>query len=150
MNTSQEGIDLIKGFEEFRSHSYQDSVGIWTIGYGSTRYATGKHVGPNEQIAETVADILLTQKIHQNDQVMNQVIKVTIPQNQWDALSSLMYNIGDGAFSTSTLLRVLNSGDHTAASAHFLDWDRITLHGEKIVAPGLLNRRKKEQALFLR
>lgn len=149
MNTSQNGINLIKSFEELRLHSYKDDAGVNTIGYGSTRYATGRPIGPNDTITEVVADILLTQKIHQNDVIMNHLIRVPINQNKWDSISSLMYNIGDGAFSESTLLRLLNAGDDLGASKQFIRWDKITVKGKKISSPGLLNRRKKETKLFL-
>lgn len=149
MNISQSGINLIKHFEGVRLKSYQDSAGVYTIGYGSTRYATGKRVGPDETITEQVADILLTQKLNQNDAVINALVKVPITQNQHDALASFEYNVGDGALRTSTLLKLLNAKDYHGAAIHFTDWDKITVKGQKEVSQDLLKRRQEEAKLFL-
>lgn len=149
MNISQKGIDMIKGFEELFLRSYQDDGGTWTVGYGTTRYAMGKAVGPDETITEQVAEILLLQKLKDNDVRISELVKVPLTQNQWDATADFEYNLGDGALASSTYLRILNTGAYTAAVPHLLAWDEITIHGTKQVAPGLLKRRQAEMQLFL-
>ncbi len=73
---------------------------------------------------------------------------VTVPlnQNQFDALVSLTYNIGSGAFNNSTLLKKLNKGDYQGAADQFLVWNKA---GGKVMK-GLVRRREAEQALFLK
>jgi lysozyme len=67
-------------------------------------------------------------------------------QAQFDALVSLVYNVGGGDFAKSKMLRKLNAGDYQGAPEEFLDWDHAG--GERI--PGLTIRRRKEHDLFVK
>ena len=69
---------------------------------------------------------------------------VTLNQNQYDALCSLVFNIGASAFNGSTLLRKLKAGDYTGAADQFLAWKRAGNDPDI-----LLPRRQRERALFL-
>jgi hypothetical protein len=73
------------------------------------------------------------------------VVKVPLTQNQFDALVSLVYNIGQTAFSNSTLLKKLNAKDYQGAADQFLRWNK----GGGKVMKGLVRRREAERALFL-
>ena len=75
---------------------------------------------------------------------MNKVIKVPVDKNQQLALLSLRYNIGENAFNTSTLLKLLNSGNYDGASARFAEW-RLS---EGMINKGLVARRERERQLF--
>lgn len=77
---------------------------------------------------------------------MSKYVKVKLTQNQFDALVSFVYNVGVGAFRTSTLLRKLNNGDYVGAAAEFKRWK----FGGGKELPGLVRRRKAEEQLFLR
>ena len=68
-----------------------------------------------------------------------------LSQSQFDALVSLVFNIGGGAFRKSTLLQKLNAGDYAGASNEFMRW--IKAKGR--VLGGLVTRRAAERALFL-
>ena len=79
------------------------------------------------------------------DACLDKHIKVKVSQNQFDALASFVYNVGETAFKDSTLLRKLNAGDFQGAGAQFDVW--VNAGGKKV--QGLVNRRAKEKALFL-
>jgi lysozyme len=152
MNLSEHGIKVIKNFEGLRLNAYRDIAGIWTIGYGSTKYADGKPVKcgdklANEQQADTLFRTTLTNYIN----AVNKGIKVFLTQNQFDALVSFTYNLGTGVIITSTLIKKLNSGDYIGAADQFLIWNKITdpKTGEKVVSKTLSQRRKQERTLFL-
>ncbi|PRP70895.1 muraminidase [Chromobacterium amazonense] len=140
MQTSANGINLIKQFEGLKLTAYQDSVGVWTIGYGHT----GRDVKPSQTISSNQADQLLRQDLARFEQGVSNLIKVSIKQNQFDALVSFSYNLGLGNLQSSTLLRLLNQGDYQAAAGQFPLWNKA---GGKVL-PGLTRRRLAEQALF--
>lgn len=146
---SQEGIDFIKSFEGVRLRSYADAGGTFTIGWGSTRYVTGKPVGYNETITLEAANVLLYTKLNDNDVRIAELVKVPLSQNEWDAVADFEYNLGDGALAGSTFLRILNTGDFLGAAPHLLAWDEVTVNGTKHVSPDLLKRRQAEMQLFL-
>ncbi|MBM2884524.1 muraminidase [Chromobacterium amazonense] len=141
MQTSSNGIQLIQQFEGLRLTAYQDSVGVWTIGYGHT----GPDVRAGLSISDSQATQLLSQDLRRFEQGVSNLVKVAINQNQFDALISFSYNLGLGNLQSSTLLRLLNQGDYRGASGQFPLWDKA---GGKVL-PGLQKRRQAEQALFL-
>src|ERR1700759_2718625 len=97
MNISTKGIAIIKNFEGLSLSAYRDEAGIWTIGYGSTRYHDGKKIGPGDKLAnETQADALLRNTLGQYQEAVNGHVKVPLTQNQYDALVSFTYNVGTG------------------------------------------------------
>ena len=143
---NQDGLNLIKEFEGFRSTAYLCPAKVWTIGYGSTFYPDGRRVKQGDKITPNEAEILLRDTVQSfADQVSN-LINVPITDNQFSALVSLTFNIGIGAFSKSTLLRVLNQRNYTEASNQFLRWNRA---GGRILE-GLTRRRNRERQLFLK
>jgi lysozyme len=152
MKLSDHGLAVIKNFEGLRLEAYRDVAGVWTIGYGSTRYHDGKSVKPGDKLASEVqADALFRNTLDQYEDAVNQHVKVTISQNQFDALVSFCYNEGTGALKESSLLIKLNEKNYAEAANHFLAWDKITdpKTGKKIVCDTLVQRRKEESRLFL-
>ena len=142
MNISQKGLDLIKTFEGCELVAYKDIAGVWTIGYGHT----GADVTPGLKISQGQADVLLRQDVEKFARGVTSAVEVPINQNQFDALVSFAYNVGLGALSSSTLLKLLNEKtDKTIVAAEFLRWCKAD--GQTV--EGLLRRRKAEQALFL-
>ena len=146
MKISQVGIDLIKEFEGFRTHPYRDSVGIWTVGYGTTHYMSGRHVTKNDQdINEITASHLLEDEVNKTyAHAVNVYVQVQLTQNQFDALVSFVYNLGTGSLKQSTLLRKLNSGDYVGATNEFHKWSHAGGH----VIHGLAIRREREKEVF--
>ncbi|BEO21897.1 lysozyme [Serratia marcescens] len=145
MQISKSGIELIKRFEGLRLKAYQDSVGVWTIGYGWTQPVDGKKVGPGMQIDQATADRLLKCGVVQYEQGVNQLVKVKITQGQFDALVSFAYNLGLRSLSTSTLLKKLNDGDKQGAADEFGKW--VNAGGKRL--DGLVARRAAEREMFL-
>ncbi|MDB4926767.1 lysozyme [Mucilaginibacter sp.] len=152
MTLSKEGEKLIKSFEGLRLNAYRDSAGVWTIGYGSTRYHDGYTVKPGDKLAsEAQADALFENTLGQYEAAVNKFVEVLLSQQQFDALVSFTYNEGTGALGKSTLLYKLNLSDYEGAASQFLVWNKITnpITGEKVVLDALVKRRKKERELFL-
>ena len=152
MQLSENGFTIIKNFEGLRLSAYRDAAGVWTIGYGSTRYHDGKQVKPGDTLTgEIQADALLRNTLSQYEDAVSQSVKVPLTQNQFDALVSFVYNEGAGALEGSTLLVKLNEKNYMEAASHFLAWDKITdpATGKKVVYETLVQRRKEESKLFL-
>jgi lysozyme len=152
MELSETGIKVIKNFEGLRLMSYRDIAGVWTIGYGSTRYHDGRPVKPGDKLAsEQQASALFSNTLGQYEDAVNQYVKVPLTQPQFDALVSFTYNEGTGALKESTLLKKLNEKDYTGAADQFLVWDKITdpQTGGKVICETLVARRKEERGLFL-
>ncbi|HDU3604603.1 TPA: lysozyme [Klebsiella aerogenes] len=148
MQTSDEGIALIKGFEGCRLTAYPDpgtGGAPWTIGYGWTLPVDGKTVRPGMTIDQATADRLLKTGLVSYENDVLKIVKVKLAQGQFDALVSFAYNIGSRALSTSTLLKKLNAGDIKGAADEFLRWNKA---GGKVLN-GLTRRREAERALFL-
>ena len=100
-------IDLIKKYEGFRPQSYQDSVGVWTIGYGTTRI-NGEPVKAGMTITEDQAIQYVQLEVNKLWSQIEQVVKVPINDNQMNALVDFAYNLGFNALKTSTLMRYIN------------------------------------------
>lgn len=139
MKTSQKGIDLIKEFEGCRLNAYQDSVGVWTIGYGHT-----VDVKQGDSITQEEAEQLLKDDLLIYEDGVNNLVKVEINQDMFDALVSFAFNLGVGALGKSTLLKLLNRGKYSEASDHFTKW----VYAGGVVLKGLVRRREAEQRLF--
>lgn len=140
MGISDKGIEFIKKFEGCELKAYQDSVGIWTIGYGHTQ-----HVRRGDMITLSTADGLLRNDLAFVEQVIASSVSVSLTQNQTDALTSFIFNLGGEKFKSSTLLKKINSGDNEGAAGEFLHWD----HAGGKELQGLLQRRKAERDLFI-
>ncbi|MEL6350341.1 MAG: lysozyme [Cyanobacteria bacterium J06627_28] len=138
--TNKNGLLLIKAFEGLRLQAYRDAVGIWTIGYGTTR-----GVRPGMSIGEDDAINFLQQDLVRFEKSINDAVKVPINDNQFSALASFVYNVGPGAFRSSTLLRMLNDEKIHEAADQFPRWNRA---GGRVLA-GLTRRRNAERKLFL-
>lgn len=145
MQTSDKGIALIKQFEGCKLTAYQDSVGVWTIGYGWTQPVDGKPIRAGMTINQETAEHLLKTGLVSYENDVSRLVKVDLTQGQFDALVSFTYNLGARSLSTSTLLRKLNAGDYAGAADEFLRWNKA---GGKVLN-GLTRRREAERALFL-
>ena len=134
------GLSLTEQCEGCVLTAYQDQVGVWTIGYGHT----GPDVQPGLTITEQQAEDLLTGDVGSAASCVNRVVEIELQQDEFDALTDFVFNLGAGAFEGSTLLRELNAGDFAAAAAQFDLWD----HAGGAVVAGLLRRRQLESSLF--
>lgn len=136
-------LPLIKKYEGFRENAYLCPAGVWTIGYGTTRM-NGRPVKKGDKITQKVAEQLLLQSVTSFEAGILKVVKVPLSNNQAAALISFVYNVGQGAFNSSTMLRLLNRKYYAAAAEQFNRW----VHGGGHILPGLVKRRAEERALF--
>lgn len=143
---SENGYAIIREFEGFRNKAYKDTGGVWTIGYGTIKYPNGISVKSGDTCTQKQAEEWLKSDCKWVDACLDKMIKVSIRQNQFDALASFVYNIGETAFKNSTLLTLLNKGDYIGAANQLDRW--VNDNGKRI--QGLVNRRAKEKQLFLR
>ena len=139
MRLSKRGADLIQSFEGLRLRAYQDSVGVWTIGWGHTR-----EVHSGQTITKERAQELFLDDIREFEEAVLSCVQVTITQQQFDALVSFCFNLGAARLRASTLLKMLNQGDHDGAAKQFGRWNRAG----GIVLAGLSARREAERQLF--
>lgn len=144
MQTSTNGIKFISQEEGERLTAYQDSVGVWTIGVGHTTAAGEPEVFKGLTISKPRSEQILAKDLKAVELTVRTQINVPLTQNQFDALVSLVFNIGQNAFIKSTLLKYLNIKDYQGAANEFLEWKYAG--GQPI----LLHRRQRERALFLK
>ena len=146
MKTGKKGIDLIKEFEGFRAEPYRDAVGIPTIGYGNTYYEDGRAVKLTDPpITQARGEELLKSVLVRYESAVNRYVQVPISQNQFDALVSFAYNVGNENLRKSTLMKLLNEKKYGQAADQFPRWNRA---GGNVLA-GLTRRRARERELFL-
>lgn len=145
MQTSSAGRAAIMQREGVVLTAYKDSVGILTIGVGHTSAAGPPKVTAGLKITQAEAASILSRDLAQFEAAVNAAVKAPVNQNEFDALVSLAFNIGVGAFKKSTLVRKLNAGDRSGAADQFLVWNKA---GGKTLQ-GLVNRRKAERLQFL-
>lgn len=147
ISTKVDASTLIAKFEGLKLKAYQDSAGIWTIGYGTTiNPETGLPIKQGDEITHQKALDWLKINTAGTQTAVKKLVKVPVNDRELAALTSLTYNIGIGAFSRSTLLRLLNSGAKRDDVANqFLRWNKVK--GQ--VVKGLTKRRQLEKDLFL-
>lgn len=145
MKLNKAGYDLIKTFEGFRSQAYQDSAGIWTIGYGNIRYEDFTRVKKGDKISSARAEEVFRFFADRFARQVEDAVTSDLNQNQFNAIVSFAYNVGIGALSSSTLLKKINKNPKDPSiSAEFKKW--VNAGGKKIT--GLVNRRKYEADLY--
>jgi len=158
MKTSGVGLDMIRKWEGCydltkvpgKVASYLCPAGVPTIGIGSTHYMDGRPVKYSREAPDVItieeAEDLLKYEVNEScESTIERLVKVPLQQNQYDALVSIIYNVGASAFGDSTLLRMLNLGDYQGAADQLLRWN---IGGGRVLL-GLLRRREDERALFL-
>lgn len=145
MAISERGLDLIRKFEGFEERAYVCPGGAMTIGYGHVIKPGEPYSQQGYTISGRSAMEVLDADCDIAENAINQLVKVPLTQNQFDALVSLVYNIGVGAFSKSTMLAKINARDYQSAADEFHRWNKSK---GKVMA-GLRNRREQESRLFL-
>ena len=152
MNISERGLNLIKSFESCRLTSYLPTPNdVWTIGWGHTQGVTKDMIWTQQE-----ADKALLQDVAEAERAVRSGVRVPLTQPEFDAMVSLVFNVGPGrrggkdgiitlkTGEPSTLLRKLNAYDYDGASEQFLRWNKQA--GQ--VLNGLTRRREEERALF--
>jgi len=139
LSLSALGLVVIVGYEGYSTNAIIPVPGdVPTIGFGTTEgVRIGDKITPPVALARALADV---QKF---EGAIKRCVTVPLSQNEYDAYSSLAYNIGGSAFCGSTLVRKLNAGEYAAACAEITRWNRAG----GVVVQGLVNRRAKERAM---
>ncbi len=149
MKTSLAGRKAIAQREGNKLTAYVDSVGVLTIGVGHTSSAGAPKVTKGMKITAAESDAILSRDLATFERAVEGTVKVPVNQSQFDALVSLAFNIGGGAFAKSSLVRKLNAGDTRGAADAFLSWNKGKVNGKLVEIKGLTTRRKAERAQFL-
>lgn len=156
MKTSQQGKSLIKSFESLKLQAYADPKtggDPWTCGWGST----GPDVKQHTVWTQEKADQRFEEDLEKFENIVSGNVTVPLTQGQFDAMVSIVYNVGPGSKTKdgiirlksgqpSTLLRLLNDGDYQGCADQFLRW----VSPGSSVENGLRRRRAVEQELFKR
>lgn len=138
---SEEGVEFLIKEEGERFTAYRCQAGVLTIGIGHT----GKEVIEGMKISKDQSRELLKKDLEKFEKVLNKIVKVEITQYQFDALISLMFNIGVYAFEKSTLIKKINSNaDILEVEKEFRKWK---IGGGKILLV-LQKRREREIKLY--
>lgn len=139
MRTSQAGINLIKSFESLQTEAYLCPAGVWTIGYGHTA-----GVRRGDRIDERKAEQLLAEDLRESEAVVNRECP-NVSQNQFDALVSFVFNVGQTQFMRSTLLKCVKANPQNVNIRYELSrWNKA----KGTVLSGLIRRRKAEADLY--
>lgn len=156
MSLSDDGMALLNEFEGFRTHPYLDTAKKPTIGYGSTYYPDGRAVSMNDKPvtrseAARIKQTVLNQDFSPAVNMMfaDEIERGELTQNMFDALISLVYNIGIMGLKGSSVYRNIKAGKYAAAADSFLPFNKVRKNGVLEFEPGLATRREKERALFL-
>lgn len=146
MKTSERGIRALQTREALRLTAYQDGAGVWTIGYGQT----GPLITKGTTWTKEQATEAFEKSLRMREAAISTFVTVPLTQNQFDALVSLIYNIGVTNFKNSTLLHKLNASDVYVAYKQFAVWNKIRdpKTQKLVVSPGLTNRRTSEAEQF--
>ena len=139
MKISENGLELIKKFEGCETTAYQDSVGVWTIGFGHTK---GVEEGQTCSIED--AESMLADEMNEYEGYINNMVKVELQQHEFDALVAWVYNLGPTNLGESTMLKVLNGGQFDRVPDEMNRWTRAG--GE--ILEGLVRRRQAESLMF--
>lgn len=148
-NLSEYGMNVLKACEGLRLAAYQDNAGIWTIGYGTTRYPDGTQVQSSDTCTQEQAEYWLLNDVAWANRAVNDMVNHEVTQKMHDALVVFVYNIGELAFQKSSLLRQLNIRNYVQAAIEFDKWIKVRVKGVLTPNRGLANRRNREQALFI-
>lgn len=146
LNISQNGILFIQGFESFVSCPYLDSVGVPTIGWGTTYYPNLSKVTLKDAcITQAQATQYLLANLVNYVNGVDSMVTSQINQNQFDALVSFSYNLGVQALRSSTLLKLVNTNPNdTAIGPEINKW----CHAGGMISQGLIKRRAAESKLY--
>ena len=154
MKASQHLKNLLEQWEGIRQQVYYDSGGEGTIGIGHLLTRSEKTSGKitiagnavkySTWLSTAECHELLDQDLNIPERTVNSLVFATLTQNQFDALVSFTFNVGDSAFKNSTLLKLLNAGAYDKVPEQLRRWNKCN----GMIVQGLVNRREKEIALW--
>ena len=153
---SENAIDILASpdFENNKLQAYPDEGGKMTIGIGHLFTAkelntgiieiNGKQINWKNGLTEQQSKVLCIQDMIDYEQAVNNSINSELTQNQYDALVFLCFNIGVNGFKSSTVVKMINSGQYDKVPDAIRMWNKISKNGKLVISQGLINRREKE------
>lgn len=136
----------IAGYEGYTSKAIVPVPGdVPTVGHGTTRYPDGSPVKMGDTVTPQRAMELLQHDTSKFGKAVLKCAPVPMYQHEYSAMTSLAYNIGEGAFCKSTAAKRLNALDYAGACKAILMWDK---QGGKVLR-GLTNRRQAEYKMCM-
>lgn len=145
MRTNEAGKALIKRFEGLRLKPYKCPAGVWTVGFGHTGPDVDKWAAAGKSITNHQADVILDLDLERFEECVERLAP-GLSDNQFSALVSFAFNLGEAALAKSTLLKHTLAGRYDDAAGEFMKWK----YAAGRVLPGLVKRRAAERELFLR
>ena len=149
---SQDCIELVKKFEGLHKvkddgmvHAYRCPAGKWTCGFGGTR-----GVRSGDTWTKEYSEMRLIEDLEEHGKIVKKYVNVPLTQSQYDALTSFVFNLGGGAFRSSTLLKKLNKGMYDDCPEQIMRWNKAKVDGKLTPLRGLTRRRTAEAAIFSR
>ena len=142
---SQHGLAKLKQWEGLKTKAYQDTGGVWTIGYGHTAAAGEPKPKAGMVITAPDAERILLKDLTQYEAAVESLVKVKLNDNQFAALVSFVYNIPLASFKKSKLLKKLNAGNYDAVPTELMKWVNVNHKKNQ----GLVNRRRAEGYLWM-
>lgn len=143
-SASETAYSMLRNIEGFSETPYPDPPGqnkTYSIAYGYQLRAGEWH----DRVSREWGENKLRVVVHEVEETIRDTVSVPLSQPQYDALVLFIYNIGQTAWRTSTMRRVLNDGDYAGAAAQFPRW----IYANKAVNQTLVRRRQTEQSLFI-
>ncbi|MEE9347511.1 MAG: lysozyme [Robiginitomaculum sp.] len=140
------GMKLIKAFEGYRENAATLATGQRVVGYGHPLEDGESH----EALSRDAAENLLREDLAPIEKLISETVFAPLTQSQFDAVCSLVLNIGPTNFRQSNLRHALNNGRVLDAASAFDEWRKAEIAGKAYVVDALVRRRTAEKALFLR
>lgn len=137
-------LGAIKGYEGYSEVAYKDGGGVWTIGWGRT-----KDVKQGDVTTKAKEERFLIQDVTERQERLKRLIKVPVYQYEFDAHTTLAYNIGFGNYINSSALRLLNQKKYKESCDAFLLYNKVRIKGKLTYSQGLMNRRMDERKMCL-
>ena len=145
MQCGQAGIALIDKWEGDKLTAYKCPAGVWTISRG----VTGPTVHPGMVITQAQSDAMFAKERAPREVALTGLLNGDpTTQNQFDAMFSLMWNVGQANFASSTVLRCHKAHDYVGAAKGFRKWVYARVNGVEDILPGLVSRRADEARLY--
>ena len=149
---SQDGINLVKKLEGLHKvqpdgmvSAYRCSAGRYTCGWGATR-----GVRSGTKWTKEYCEMRLVEDLNDHSKAIKKYVQVPLSQGQYDSLTSFIFNLGEGAFRSSTLLKKLNKGLYDDVPEQIMRWNKCKIDGKLTPLKGLTRRRAAEAAIFSR
>lgn len=146
------GISLIQHFEDCKLKAYQDSAGIWTIGWGATAYEDLKKVKKGDTITQDRADELLSYFVRQKERVVLDKVTRPLSQHEFNAAVSFCYNAGTGYKRNNIYYDYniwVNINNRLAGEDMRRYWENLAVTAGGVKLGGLVRRRKSEAEMYL-